>query len=770
MDINREKQLKTIAETNRLLHNTESKRMLVRFQRGVIDLENNRFAILQNSEFVEKLLEYLCTYQEVPEENIIKVLEKIGSCACSADSALRERAIYILSIFTEKIAQENYSPEFLETVARLLVNWLQNETEYLSGFQLICRQLQTLLQKMLQMGLWYQTENLIIILSQIQKGVIKKNNLIRQIISKIHSNLAEESLLVNLVAVFLDKKEDRRDIAQCLLLHFGSKAAAVLVQFLIDCKDKEKRFALIEFIPTTGKVVLPVCDYCLKQNPPWYVIRNLIIIISRLEDPKLYEMVRPYLTHKDSRVQLQVLNCITKLGGTQIRDRLIEALTSINDELKQQVVVQLANIGGKDVGDALCALLEKRGEFAIHIRDELVLTICTKIKFAPSGQAIRVIKELQTERIQRFGEFDRIVQAAQDALVSIELKNSGNKTLGDLESAPLAAASVADSFRVTLVTEEELDDLLNGILPDIQEESGALPAVSAISNKNESQPEAETSKSPSKKDIIQETEKHLTDPSSAVHFSIWAKLYEVLTTEEFSTFHAALNIKTYLPNEMIVADGDLEAPLFFFDDGSVTLVRNKEGEEVYLSEIGAGELIGSDIFLSGEAWNLSMYARDLVSARVFNLESLMKLRVYLPKLAEKILTYCSGHDVLQSLLRVLDHPDIAGTESVQIERESQHNKSTGDNLQQGTILKKLKGGLCFTLPVKASEKINPLLQNQLRLRVRLSSGKVNFLSATIVGIMRFVTTPTKSIAFVSFAQPLLDARYVCENIEFPKPE
>ena len=768
MDIDREKQLKIIAQTNQLLHNTESKRMLLRFQRGVVDLENNRFEILRNSEFVEKLIDYLYTlYQKGPEENIIKILEKIGFCACSGDNELRERAIFILSIFTEKISQEKNSPEFLEAVSRLLVNWLQIETEYLSGFQFICLQLQTLLQKMLQMGLWYQTENLIIVLSQIQKGVIQKNNLIRQTISKVHSDLAEESFLKNLVAVYLDKKEDRRDIAQCLLLHFGSKAAAVLVQFLIDCKDKEKRFSLIEFIPTTGKVVLPVCDYCLKQNPPWYVIRNLIIIISRMEDQKLYEMVRPYVTHKDIRVQLQVLNCITKLGGTQMSDRLIEALNYINDELKQQVVVQLGNIGGKDVGNALCALLEKRGEFAIHVQDELVLTICTKIKFAPSKRAIKAIKQLQTERLQRFGEGDRILQAAQDALVSMELKNTGNITLEDLSSAPSTVPFVSDAFKVPVVSEKELDDLLKGILPDTREGLEPPPEHPKLSERIESVPTGESAGMPSKKDIIEEAGKNLADPGSAIHFAIWAKLYEDMTTEEFTAFHTALNLKTFLPNELIVARGDLQALLFFFDNGSANLVRNETGEEVHLSVIGSGDLIGSDIFLTGEPWNLSLYAREIVRVRIFDLENLLKLQVYLPQLAEKILTFCSGHDVLQSLLRVLDNLDDAGTESVRIQRGNLLNNSADDKPQQGTILKKLKGGFCFTLPVKASEKINLLQESKIRLTVRLSNGFLQSLPATVVGIMRFVAKPTQSIAFVRFAQPLLNAQYVCENIEFP---
>lgn len=768
MGIDRKKQ-HIIAETSQLLQNEENERMLLRFQRNIVDLENNRFGILQSKEFIDKLIEFLYTlYQKGPEQNIIKILEKVGFCACSADRELRERAILVLSIFIEKTSQENHDPEFLEAVSRILVNWLQIETEYLAGFPSICLQLQIMLQKMLQMGLWYQTENMIIVLSQIQKGVIQKNNLIRQTISKIHSGLAEEVFLKNLVDVYLNKKEDRRDIAQCLLLHFGSKAAAVLVQYLIDCKDKEKRFSLIEFIPTTGKVVLPVCDFCLKQNPPWYVIRNLIIIISRMEDPKLYEMVRPFLTHKDIRVQLQILNCITRLSGSQMRDRLIEALTFINDELKQQVVVQLGNMGGKDVGNALCTLLEKRGEFTIHVQDELILTICTKIKFEPSDRAIKVVKELITERIQRFQDGDRILQAAQDALVSMELKNAGKTTLGSIPPVSSAVTSGSDELKVPVATEEEFDNLLNGGGAFLHEEQAPPPPALMMSERDERSAVTEVSKTKSKEDIIEETKKNLSDPDSAIHFTLWAKLYEEMTTEEFIAFHAALDLKTYQPNEMIIACGDLQAPLFFFDSGIVNLVRNQVGEEVHLSALGAGDLIGSDIFLTGEAWNLSLYAREIVRARVFNLENLLKMQVDFPHLAEKIFTFCSGCDVLQSLLRVSDGHGSAGTENTRILRKGQSKKPGGDQLQDGLILRKMRGGLCFSLPMRPNENVQIFLNNRLNLSVRIQSGTVISLPAKIIGILRAVAYFSESIVFVRFLQPLSNIYYTCENIEFPE--
>ncbi|MFH0782991.1 MAG: cyclic nucleotide-binding domain-containing protein [Pseudomonadota bacterium] len=770
MNIDREKQLKVIVKTNDLLQTTEKERMLLRFQRGVIDLENNRFGILNNSEFIEKLINHLYTlHQTGSDGKSFGILEKIGFCACDeTDRELRERAVCVLSMFISKISREQNSPEFLEAIAHILVNWLQIETEYLAGFPSICFQLQTILQKMLERGLWQQTETLIFILSQIKKGRIRKDKLIRKTIGKIHSSLAEETLLKNLVDAYLDKKEGRRDTAQCLLLHFGSRAAAILVQTLINCPDKEKRFPLIEFIPLTGKVVLPVCEFYLKQNPPWYVIRNLIIIISQMDDPNLYDMVQPYLVHKDIRVQLQVLTCITKFGGGQMRDRLIEALNCINDELKQQVVVQLGNMGGKDVGNALCDLLEKRDEFAQHVQDELVLTICTQIKFEPSIRAIKLIKEFISERTQRFGEGDAILQAAQDALVCMELKNSSNST-DNLSFAQSVAPSDSEVTKVPVVTEEELDSLLQDILPDTEEELEPPPELPKVTKKEESPKSSEPLQPGSKKDIIQEAGKYLTDPSSAIHSILWSNLYDEMTTEEFTTFHSALKLRTYQQDEMIVAQGESEAPLFLFDSGIVKLIRIQEGEELHLCPIGAGDLIGSDILLTGHAWNVSLYAAEIVHARVFNLEDLQKMQVSFPRLADKILNFTLKYDVLPALIRVLDTPETKITESIRIERGRKSKKPTDGILRQATILKKLHGGLCFSSPVEETEKIDSLLEKQFRLIVRYPSGIIEPLFSTIIGTMRILTRPREVIVFLRFSEPLADLNYSCESFEFLEP-
>ncbi len=287
-----------------------------------------------------------------------------------------------------------------------------------------------------------------------------------------------------------------------------------------------------------------------------------------------------------------------------------------------------------------------------------------------------------------------------------------------------------------------------------------------MSKVEENPTNSDRSKRPNKKDIINEAKRNLTDPNSANHFALWAKLYEEMSAEEFTVFHTTLKLKKYQPNELIIARGDLQAPLFLLNSGTVNLVRNLRGEEVTLSPIGPGDLIGSDIFLTGEAWNLSLYAKDVVSAHVFDLEQLLKLQVDFPNLAEKIFTFCSRYDVLQNMLRILDTPTTAGTDSTHVKRKNGVKKPGDEKIQQGTIVRKMKGGLCFSLPVKKHEKINIPLKSKLNLSVRLSSGILDVLSATVVGTIQSVALPTEALVFVRLLLPLDDSQYKCENIEF----
>jgi CRP-like cAMP-binding protein len=747
--IDKQRQKSAIAQTQNKLHASENERRQLRLQMGIAELHNQSFHILNNVEFVDALIEYLHReYQKKSIDAIRGILDNIGACACSPDRQVRERAVFILSVVAEKILKSDNYLEFLEVVSLHLVNWLQNETEYLSGFHFICLQLQTMIQNMLRLGLWYQTENLIIILAQIQKGVLPKPEIIRKIISQVHADLGEVTFLRKLVEVMLDTKEDRRDIAQCLLIHFGSKAADVMVQSLIDSQDKDKRFNLIEFIPAAGKSVVPICERCLKQDPPWFVIRNLVIIISRLGDQNLYEIVRPHLGNADIRVQMQILNCITKLGGPKMRDRLIEALDSVNDELKQQVILQLGSLGGREVGNALCKLLSKGDQFATHLRDELLLTILNKIKFEPSPTSLKAVKEFIKQRRQQVDEGDKILLAAQETLIGLGLKLVPE---AEAKTRKGRAIDIPAPIVVPVATEEEFDRLL-------REQMTAI--ITSKKSAGATKPKAQHARQlPEKSVAAEKTSEQLPQsPEMRRHTQVWSDLYATMSAEENQAFRKALKFRTYQPGEMVVARGNIQASLHLFDSGIVRLTRNKSGEEAYFRDMGTGNLIGSEIFLSGEPWNLSLYAGKDLTAHIYNLENLLLTHIDLPNLADKILGFCSTRDILPGMLKAL------GASSKKFEETVRFSKRNGAS-EQIVIMQKLRTGLSFILPRTRTEKLGNMLRDTLEISIMLSSGTGAVVRATIASVIRTVANPTETLVFAHYDRPMNDALYLCQSVK-----
>jgi hypothetical protein len=181
-------------------------------------------------------------------------------------------------------------------------------------------------------------------------------------------------------------------------------------------------------------------------------------------------------------------------------------------------------------------------------------------------------------------------------------------------------------------------------------------------------------------------------------------------------------------------------------------------------------MIGSDVFLSGDAWNLSLTANEEVTAHIFDLENLLRLQIDHPRLAEKIFAYCEQYDVLPSLLRVLDEPDGEVGETVSLHRDGVDSiieqQPAERQEMNSTVLKKLAGGLCFSIPVKDGEQTAHLPGNQVRLGIRLASGAIRSVTATIIGAVRTLLYPNQAIIFVRFAQPFGSVSYCCENIEF----
>ncbi|MBT8333839.1 MAG: cyclic nucleotide-binding domain-containing protein, partial [Deltaproteobacteria bacterium] len=643
MEIDREKQAQALAKAQQSIADAEKKREAVRVEKGVQTYLQGKKDALYSDELVENLASYILNkYITGEEEAAIMVLDALGKSLCSDTVAIRERALMIISVFCEIILEEDFE-EFREVLSRILVAWLKFEKEYIAGIELVSSQLQKIILRMLYSGQWHELENLVIILDQIVTGTIAKSNLIRGISSKVHENLAEPDILDKLVNVYLDENDDRRLLAESLLMHLGRHSAMFLVQKMIYCDNKEDRFALISLIPKVGEVSIPVLTKCLEEEPPWFVIRNIVLIISRLGDPNLYSIAEPYLIHKDIRVQQQVVNCIEMLGGKQARKRLLQAMMTVNDELKGQLVIQLGQIDGKDVGLGFLDLLDQRHTFAGHVQDDLIHKLCIKVKFYPSLRAVDALQELISERRERYGKSDKIALAAATSLQAIEMKLNGDEDPDEEKGEMAFADEINEAIEEMVVDNEDSSIAAERLAESAEDELFSVEEMDGLSEGGEIADGFD--------ETVSDSEEHSGEAipyysSQDHHLMVWSKLYEPMTTEEVNELFAILKPVSFQANDEIVVQGEKLRDLYLIDSGFAGIAHAGEKCEIQLASLQAGEIIGSEGLIEAVSWSVSLRAQTDLQVRVLEYSNYLKLVKTFPEITQKIEDYCTRHDVV----------------------------------------------------------------------------------------------------------------------------
>ncbi len=758
MDIEKDKQAQALAKAKSIISDAEKKREAARVEKGVQTFMQGKFDALNNDELVENLASYILNKYILDEkQEANEVLEKLGDSLCSNEAGIRERSLMILSVFSEIIIEEDFK-EFQEVLAVILVEWLRIEDEFIPGFEFVCSQLQKIILEMLYNEQWYDVENHISTLHQITSGVIEKNNLIRGMSAKVHENLAEPDILDKLVNIYLDENDDRREVVENLLMHFGRFGALFLVQKMIYCDSKEERFTLIELIPRVGEVSIPVLIECLEDDPQWFVIRNIIFIISRLKDTELYSAVEPYLDYNDTRVQQQVINCIEMLGGTQMRKRLLTALMRVNDDLKGQIINQLAQFSDNDVGEAFLDMLENRTDIARQVQDDLVLKLCIGIKMFPLPRVVPCLNDLIQERQGRYGAQDRIFIEASTSLQVLEMKledrssdRNSNETDTPVDrtiSEDDILAEVTEDQETSLFSSDEMDSFSAG--GDI---TGPL-ADSALTEDGDSSRQA-----------AEDSNAHT---SQEQHFMIWSKLYEQMSSDEAGKFFTLLKPFSYKANDEIVRRGDTVASMFFIDNGFAGLSYNEEEGEILLTSLQTGDLIGSEGFIQDLKWTVSLSAQTDLQVRILEQDSFRELTEKFPEMSEKLRYYCNHYDVIPYLINLAENDAMKPLgEDIKVDGMSLFHDSSGAVIEGGVVgsLQYIaRGGYCFTVPLVHPDNAEKILGRQVSSEVELNDGSEKTCFGVIAGAGSHSQDDQVISVYVKFYHPLNKADYNCSSV------
>ncbi len=173
-------------------------------------------------------------------------------------------------------------------------------------------------------------------------------------LDKALAEMATPKLLEILVGHLQEDGGPLHDAALRLLETWGRPVARKLVERLADEENPNRRRMLIDVL---GSIALvdpePLLGYL--DDPRWYVVRNLAMILGKSGRPEVAVRVKSLLKHADHRVRVEALRALPPLIGDASVTTTLAAFHDEHPRVRQASLAMLRNSEHPKVDAALLA-------------------------------------------------------------------------------------------------------------------------------------------------------------------------------------------------------------------------------------------------------------------------------------------------------------------------------------------------------------------------------------------------------------------------------
>ncbi len=85
-----------------------------------------------------------------------------------------------------------------------------------------------------------------------------------------------------LIQEFLTDRNNKRNEAGQILVLMADLSINRLLDILKESEDSSERILILNLIPEMGPAAAPAVLERIKQDPPWYYMRNLVRLLGRI--------------------------------------------------------------------------------------------------------------------------------------------------------------------------------------------------------------------------------------------------------------------------------------------------------------------------------------------------------------------------------------------------------------------------------------------------------------------------------------------------------
>ena len=748
INVDSERQSEAQKKIQILVKSAEAERKQKRISQKIAEVLEGNLELLSDDEVHAFLPEYIATeLLNGAGGDVMKVLERLGEATASADKQVHARAVMLLSLSADRILSAGHLGS-LQKFSGVLRSWLILETEFVAGYEVLCRQLQDVCTLFLKSGMWRDAADLLTTLHEIQTGKLKKTNLMQSIIKRaLDAVSGAEVLAVLFENIFAGQGETAEQSKRCLF-GFGRQAVAYGFTLLEEMELGDERQALVNFLAEAGRTTARFFEEKMQDESRWEVRCYMLRILSAMEDDGVYPLIEGNLLYPDGRVQREVLDCIIRAGGDNLISRLTQALAHVNDSLKTFIIKKLAKLESVVVRDVLLSLLDEkisRKDFS----DELLLSaIIVALRPYPDTRTLIQLRELHGY-LQNLGGVRKVLHLLDDTLLILESELRHRRHLKkEEETAEFSDDPVAT--RQAKKKAQEIEQQVIALLEKGQAEQAAeqLYRKCAEAARDKDFATAERLRDrilgvhpgsvhlviEAEEIIIRERESQI--PSR--HLELWKGLRHAIGEKEFESLYIASEQEEFEVDEIIVREGERDDRLYFLSSGSVSLVCTTGSAKTFLKRLKAGSVVGAEQFFAISVWTVTVQARTPVELYSLRREALGGLGQKFPGIEQRLRQYCEDVDSIPDLLKMSGgdrrsmsrHPVSAIIRTLLLDSYG----SAGHKSFVGQLQDISQGGFCYTIGIANRDNARLLLGRQVRFELQLEDETQVEMEGVIVGI------------------------------------
>ena len=559
--------------------------------------------------------------------------------------------------------------------------------------------------------------------------------------------LSTQEVLTQLLHHFFHSERQQQTVGK-ILVELGEESAKFQLKQLFESESRFERKRLLGLIKQNGNPAVTLLSQQLRNDAPWYVLRNVIRLLGEVGTEAHFARIHPFISHSDPRVQQEVVATASKLAGADLKDFLLEALQKVDDSLKIRVTNHIATVHDERFVRPLTDLLESTSPFQGKNKTDLQVSICKALGTIGSKRATGSLSRVAQSKnmLGLSGYVDEVRAAAERALQQIrrashdqhEEHHSLNSTDAvqvtseEIQAAEQAIFALAKQGKPA-EARGQLLDLIGTVA-----HAGDLATAERLRKRI-----YELDEAPLADIICDETalEQKKQDGISAEDMEIWAELTDQLGTKEFQTIYQAFSERKLNPEETIVSQGDKNDNLFFINQGSVKVSHLVDDRELFITSLSRGQLAGENFF-TPSLWTVTL--TSLTPARVYLLpqSALTQWQEKFPGLRAKLHNYYRTYDNISGMLQkkgLNRRKDERFTlaRKIQVQPISTQDAPIGRGFRSETADISV-GGMAFLIRISRQENARLLLgrRMQVTLPVGGKTGHMTF-KGLVIGVQPY---------------------------------